>query len=218
MPRSPEPQLRRFTAAELATHWVFGVLMIVLIATAACLYLPSLSILVGNRPTVRMIHIVSGFLLPVPIILAIASRAFRDDAGRLNRFTRNDWRWLKSSRRRTGLIPVGKFNAGQKLNAAFVLGSLILMFATGAIMTFNSYFPDMIRTGSTFVHDWLALAIVIVVVGHLYMAFRDAGALYGMGTGRVSLAWAEREHDVWAAQEVAAGAVISASPPKSPTP
>ena len=61
-------------------------------------------------------------------------------------------------------------------------------------------------------------AIVIVVVGHLYMAFRDAGALYGMGTGRVSLAWAEREHDVWAAQEVAAGAVISASPPKSPTP
>ena len=51
---------------------------------------------------------------------------------------------------------MGKFNAGQKLNAAFTLGSILVLFGTGAIMFFSSAFPDDIRTGATFVHDWLA--------------------------------------------------------------
>lgn len=203
MTPSPEPKLRRFASAEVVTHWVFAALMFILIATAACLYLPALAGLVGNRPTVRMIHVVCGFLLPVPLLLALASRAFRSDAGLLDRFSRADWRWLRSRQRRTGLIPVGKFNAGQKLNAAFTLGAVIVMLMTGLIMFFNSRFPDAMRTGATFVHDWLALAIVIVVIGHMYMAFKDAGALYGMGSGKVSVAWARREHGQWAAEQEA---------------
>lgn len=214
MPLSPDAVLARFSKAERALHWSVAVLMIVLILTGACLYLPVLSGLIGNRPTVQTIHIWSGFLLPIPIILAMFSRAFRRDAQRLNRFTAHDWSWLRSKKARaraTG-VPVGKFNAGQKLYAAFALASIILMLGTGSIMTFNSYFPDFLRTGATFVHDWLSLAIVIVVVGHIYKALGDSTARMAMVTGRAPLSWAEKEHSAWAAEQKALAAAEAPAP------
>jgi formate dehydrogenase subunit gamma len=196
----PPATLRRFASAEQWAHRAIAVLTVVLLLTAALLYIPDLGGLIGNRQIVRVVHEVAGFALPVPILIALFSRAFRDDAGRLNRFLPSDWEWLRKRDRRSGRIPVGKFNAGQKLNAAFTLGSVIVMFATGAMMFFSSYFTDALRTGATFVHDWLALAVLVVTIGHVYMAFNDATARAGMRTGEVPLAWAEREHGAWAAE------------------
>ena len=95
---------------------------------------------------------------------------------------------------------MGKFNAGQKLNSAITLGSVIVLFATGMIMFWSGLFPENIRTGATFVHDWLALAFGILVLGHIYMAFNDATARMGMRTGYVPEDWARREHGAWAAE------------------
>jgi formate dehydrogenase subunit gamma len=189
-------RIRRFTAAERWTHRSIAVLFFILIATAAVLFIPELSVLVGNRPLMRTVHIAAGVLLPVPIILALLSAAFRADARRLNRFSDADWRWLRSRDR--DRLPSGKFNAGQKLNAAFTLGAVIVMFATGMIMWQNRPFPDDIRTGATFVHDWLTLAIVIVIAGHIWMALRDVEARRGMRTGSVSADWARNHHSDWA--------------------
>jgi formate dehydrogenase subunit gamma len=197
---SPSARLLRFSRAERWVHRSIAVLMVALIATGAALYFPDISVLVGNRPLISDIHWIAGFALPVPLILALASKAFRKDSDELNRFTSSDWKWLRSPDRRSGRIPIGKFNAGQKLNAAFSLGSIIIMLATGSIMFFSSLFPDDIRTGATFVHDWLTLLIVVVVAGHTYMAMKDSEARVGMRTGYVSQQWAAREHDQWAKQ------------------
>ena len=194
--------LVRFSTAERWVHRTLGILILILIATAALLFIPDLGGLVGNRQTVRMIHEIAGFVLLIPLLLALLSRAFRDDAGRLNRFRSTDWQWLRSRDRRSGRIPVGKFNAGQKLNAAFSLGAILVLFLTGTMMFFSSYFPDALRTGATFVHDWLSLAFIVVVVGHIYMAFNDATARLGMRTGSVPESWARREHGEWAAEEL----------------
>lgn len=209
--------LPRFSQAERWAHRSIAILMGILLLTAALLYIPDLGGLVGNRQIVRVIHEVAGFALPVPILLALFSRAFREDSGRLNRFRPSDWEWLRSRDRRTGRIRVGKFNAGQKLNAAFVLGAVIVMFATGALMFFSSHFPDALRTGATFVHDWLAIAVTIVVVGHIYMAYNDATARLGMRTGSVPLRWAEREHGAWADELTGASPLVTASDPAGPT-
>ncbi|MFA7324626.1 MAG: hypothetical protein WC005_09735, partial [Candidatus Nanopelagicales bacterium] len=72
---------------------------------------------------------------------------------------------------------------------------------TGSMMFFSSRFTDDLRTGATFVHDWLSLAVLIVVVGHVYMAFSDTTARLGMRTGEVPMAWALRQHGQWAAEE-----------------
>ena len=198
MSQSSEVLLPRFTRAERWVHRTLGILVGVLLVTGAFLFFPDLGALIGNRQLVTTVHEVAGWLIPIPLLLALGSRAFHSDAGRLNRFVPSDWQWLRSRDRRSGRIRVGKFNAGQKLNAAWTLGALIVMFTTGMVMFWSSLFPDTLRTGATFVHDWTALAMGIIVLGHIWMAYRDASARMGMRTGSVPESWAEREHGAWA--------------------
>ena len=192
--------LPRFTRAERWVHRTLGLLMGVLLITGAIMFFPDLSSIVGNRQIVTTLHDIAGWLVPVPLLLALLSRAFRKDAGRLNRFVPADWEWLRSRDRRSGRIRVGKFNAGQKLNASLTLGAVIVMFGTGMVMFWSSLFSDSIRTGATFVHDWVALALGILVIGHISMAYSDATARAGMRTGAVPEDWAVREHGAWAAE------------------
>jgi formate dehydrogenase subunit gamma len=198
----PDP-IRRFTAAERWVHRCLAAVMGVLIITAALLYVGPLSALVGRRDLVSSLHYWSGLLLPLPLLVGyFASAALRDDVARLNRFLPGDWAWLRARAlgRRAGEVPAGKFNAGQKLNSAFVLGAVIVMFLTGLGLHFFDVFPDSIRTGITFVHDVLAAAVVVVAGGHLWMAMRDPAARAGLRTGLVPRRWAEREHALWAAE------------------
>ncbi|TCC49571.1 formate dehydrogenase [Kribbella pittospori] len=58
------------------------------------------------------------------------------------------------------------------------------------------------RTGATFVHDWFALAVGLLVIGHITYAIRDREARRGMRTGRVSDSWARAEHEAWADEVV----------------
>ena len=198
MLRSSEATLRRFSTAERWTHRLIALDITLLIVTAAFLYIPDLSVLVGNRYFFKISHVILGFALPIPIIIAFFFIAFRLDVRRLNRFTKVDRQWLRPGNRQRHDLDVGKFNAGQKLNSAFQFGSIIVMLVTGAMLWFNGLFSVDIRTGATFVHDWLALIVTVVVVGHVYMAMRDPYARQGLRTGFVPREWAEREHRGWA--------------------
>lgn len=198
MPRPAE--LLRFAVAERWVHRITALLMGGCLATAAILYVGPLSQAIGYRAIVEWVHVIAGLSLPVPLVIGLVSRAFRDDLRRLNRFTPSDWQWLRSKDFRATRSDVGKFNAGQKLNANFQLGAILVMMLTGSVMRFANHWPINWRTGATFVHDWAAYAILAVVVGHIYMAFRDPHALAGMRTGRVPAAWAAKEHSLWAAE------------------
>jgi formate dehydrogenase subunit gamma len=85
------------------------------------------------------------------------------------------------------------------------------MLATGFIMWRNQMWPLAWRTGATFVHDWLALAILIVVIGHVFMASRDLEARVGMREGSVDRSWAKREHAAWLAEVEAEERAVIAS-------
>jgi formate dehydrogenase subunit gamma len=199
-PAAPPQTLRRFGRAERAVHRTVAALMFVCIVTAAILYYGPLAIWVGHRRQVELVHVYAGFALPLPIVLGLVSAAYRADLRRLNRFAPSDWRWLRSRKRRDGSIRVGKFNAGQKLNAALSAAAILVLLGTGLLM----YFPHLARltwrTGATFVHDWFALALGLLVIGHIMYALRDPEARRGMRTGRVSAAWARDEHAAWAQQ------------------
>ncbi|MEU4089927.1 cytochrome b/b6 domain-containing protein [Streptomyces aureus] len=192
--------VRRFTRAEHWVHRVTAALMGVCIATAACLYIPQFAELVGRRELVVRIHEWAGLMLPVPVLAGLASRAFRRDLGFLNRFGPHDRVWLRSALRRDkdpASRPAGKFNAGQKVYAAWIAGATLVMTGTGLLMWFTHLTPLMWRTSATFVHDWLALTLGIVVGGHIGMALADPEARRGLRTGSVSRRWADREHPLW---------------------
>jgi formate dehydrogenase subunit gamma len=193
-------RLHRFTAAERWVHRTTALLMGLCVATAACLYIPQLAVLVGRRELVVRIHECSGLALPVPVLLGLASRAFRRDLGFLNRFGPHDRLWLRAALnrdRRRSSRPAGKFNAGQKIYANWIAGATLVMLGTGLLMWFTHLTPLMWRTSATFVHDWLALTIGIVLAGHIGMALGDPEARRGLRTGSVSREWAKREHPLW---------------------
>jgi len=192
--------LLRFTFAERWVHRCTAVLLGLCLLTAAMLYVGPLSELVGRRTVVRAVHVYAGIALPVPVIVGYLSRAFRQDVRRMNRFAPSDWAWLRDRQRRNGRLPVGKFNAGQKLNASFTIGAILVMLGTGLLMRYGHAWPLSLRTGATLVHDWLAYGVAAVALGHLWMAQRDPVARQGMRTGSVPLEWARREHPGWAAE------------------
>jgi formate dehydrogenase subunit gamma len=199
----PEPparaRLERFDVAEQALHWVNALLFGVLLATAAILYIGPLSALVGYRELVRITHVSTGLALPFPLLAARLGpwrRGFASDVRALARFDDDDRRWLRSLGRAKD-VRMGKFHPGQKLNAAFTLGAIVVMLATGSIMHWFSLFPVEWRTGATFVHDWLAIALAVVIAGHVRMALKDPDARRGMTQGWVPTAWARRHRPKW---------------------
>jgi len=120
----------------------------------------------------------------------------RRDVRRLSRWSVDDRRWL-TSLGRSGKTRMGKFNAGQKLNAIFVAGCIPVMLATGIIMRWFDPFPLAWRTGATFVHDWFALALLVVIFGHIGKALAEPISMHAMAKGTVPARHAERQHPRW---------------------
>ena len=199
-PAHPTSEVRRFGRSQKWVHRATAALMGVCVATAACLYIPQFAELVGRRELVVRVHELAGLALPVPVLAGLASRGFRADLGFLNRFGPHDRVWLRAALRRDkrhSARPAGKFNAGQKIYASWIAGATLVMLGTGLLMWFTHLTPLMWRTSATFVHDWLALTIGIVLAGHIGMALGDPEARRGLRTGSVSKEWADREHRLW---------------------
>lgn len=196
----PAPaQVVRFDRVERWLHWANATIFLVLLATGMTLYVGPLSALVGRRVLVKDVHVIAGLALPLPLLLAYAGpwrAALRADVRRFARWSAADGVWLRSLGRR-GRDGLGKFNAGQKLTATFVAGCIPLMLVTGSIMRWFDPFPVDIRTGATFVHDWLALALLAVIVGHIGKALSEPVALRAMWRGTMPADHARRHHPRW---------------------
>ena len=215
-PLAPSDDLTRFDRAERVVHWTTASLFAVLMLTGAALYAGPVSTVVGRRELMRTLHVMAGLALPVPLIVGLVGRwgrRLRSDLSRLNRWDADDRRWLRRKRRASARL--GKFNAGQKINAVFLAGAGVVMFGSGAMLHWFSLVPLEWRTGATFVHDWFALGIWLSISGHVYFAFRDPIALGGMLRGTVTARWARTERPRWYEEETGAPSSEEAAPSES---
>ena len=209
--RRPTEQLRRFSRAESWAHRVTTLLVAVLAATGAVLYFEPLALLFGRRLLFEGTHIVAGLLLPFPTLIGRwCSPERRADVRLLGRLTKVDGEWLRHRDRRTAGLAVGKFNGGQKLAAATIVGAGVVLFGTGLLLIAPARInlPVSIREGATVTHDLFTFGVVILLIGHIWMAFRHPQARAALRHGDVDRDYAEREHPAWAAQ-MSAGADAS---------
>ncbi|HSO95090.1 MAG TPA: cytochrome b/b6 domain-containing protein [Acidimicrobiia bacterium] len=214
---TPPPELARFDRVERAAHWSTATLFGVLMFTGAALYAGPISTLVGQREVVRTIHVGAGLLLPLPLLVGLVGRwgrALRVDLRRLGRFDDEDRVWLHRGTRDDARL--GKFNPGQKLNAAFLGSAIVVMLGTGIVLKWFSLFSLTTRTGATFVHDWVALGIWVSVLGHIMLALRDPDALRGMLYGAVPIRWARLHRPGW--YEAETGEPATRLKPPEPAP
>lgn len=190
----------RFDIVQRSAHWANALLFGILMLTALPLYFGSLGAEIGRRGLVEAIHLWAGIALPIPIVVSLIGpwgRRMRRDVRRINNWTKDEIQWLRALGRRSAPKVVDKFNPGQKLNAIFVGGAIVVALATGFILKWFQYFPLGWRSGATFVHDVMALAIFLVVLGHIAFALTHRQSLRSMITGWIDERWAARYASGW---------------------
>jgi len=199
---TPTVRILRFDRVQRSAHWANALLFGILMATALPLYFGSLADIVGRRHLIAQIHLWAGITLPIPMIVSLIGpwgARMRRDARRINRWSREEIRWLRSLGRTS--TELDKFNPGQKLNAIFTAGVIVVMLATGSMLQWFRFFPVTWRTGATFVHDVFAFAIFFVVFGHIAFALTHPQSMRSMIKGWVTENWAARHAAAWLREE-----------------
>ena len=194
--------IERFSRTERAAHWVHATAFLGLLATGLALYVPRLSILIGRRPLLKDLHVYTavGWIAALVLVVALGDRRrLRKTLRELDEFDQDDLMWLRRKPR-----PQGRFNAGQKVNAALT-GALAVLFAVSGSLLWLGERDHRFQFASTILlHDWLTYISLALLVGHLYLALiypATRHSLRGMTTGSVRSDWAERHHPKWVRQQ-----------------
>jgi formate dehydrogenase subunit gamma len=195
---APSLYVRRFSLTERAVHWIHAAAFFVLLGTGLVLYVPRLSEAVGRRPEVKAVHIYTAiaWVVALALVVTLGDRAsLRRTAQELDLFDRDDRLWLQRIPR-----PQGRFNAGQKLNAALTAAFALLFAASGFLLWLGERDNDYRFASTILLHDGLMYVSLVLLVGHLYLAVIHPAtrhSLRGITTGSVRRDWAERHHAKW---------------------
>jgi formate dehydrogenase subunit gamma len=201
--------VRRFGPEERSLHWLLAVTFLTMLATGLILYLPAFAQLAANRRLWKSIHLGAAIAFwagLVVLMLTDLSGSLRRTAGEFDRFDDDDVRWLGWAVTRRGPEPpAGRFNAGQKLNAALVAGLMVVFTLSGVLIYLQETDAAVRgRTSAILVHDIATWIAVPLIAGHLYLALVNPStrpSLRGMVLGTVRRDWARRHHPKWDATE-----------------
>jgi len=189
--------VKRFSPVERLLHWVNAIGFFFLLATGLILYLPRLSTLVSRRQEIQYIHFWGGvaWLVALAAVVLLSGRRLLATARELDRFDEDDLRWLRG-----GKAPQGRFNAGQKINAALTAAFAILFGISGLLLWFGEQDTRLRFASTVILHDGLMYVSLALLVGHLYLALIHPAtrhALRGMTLGNVDAEWAAQHHAKW---------------------
>jgi formate dehydrogenase subunit gamma len=187
-------RLRRFTKTERAAHWLVALAFGVMLFSGGQVphhwswTTPALDVHAGAA-----LVLVAGL---TGLLLFGNGRALHRTARELRRLDGDDRRWLDPARILAGrpAPPVGRFNAGQKMNARLALLGLIGLYSTGI------YLLVVGRSAFGHLHGPFAFLTTVLIVGHIFMAVVNPStrhALRGMTLGSVDRDWAEHHHPRW---------------------
>jgi formate dehydrogenase subunit gamma len=192
----------RFSRVERLLHWVNALGFFFLLATGLILYLPSLSMLVSRRQLMQSLHFWAGvaWLGALALVVVLGGRRMLRTARELESFDRDDLRWLRGRR-----APQGRFNAGQKVNAALTAAFTVLFGVSGLLLWFGEQDTRFRFASTVILHDGLMYVSLALLAGHLYLALIHPAtrhALRGMTLGDVRVEWAARHHSKWTPEGV----------------
>ena len=195
----------RFNRTERWVHWVQAVTFLLLLGTGLAIGVAGLQGLIGNRATLREIHLISAFFFvfgPALVALAGDRWAIRQDKKAVEEWSGDDVRWLAHPTTQPNAYspPPGRYNAGQKLNAIFTVYATLAFGVTGLIMWQNRRFPFALVSQANTIHTWLAYIALFIFLGHLYLSVihpATRAAFSGIIFGTVDSTWAKSHHPAW---------------------
>ena len=193
----------RFSRSERAVHWIHAAAFFVLLGSGLVLYLPSLA-RIGNRAFVKDVHLYTAAawaLALLAVVLFGDRKGLRRTLSDLDGFDTDDRLWLRRYPTKQG-----RFNAGQKLNAAVTAAFAVLFAISGLLLWYGERDTRFRFAGTIVLHDGLMWISLILLAGHLYLALiypRTRHALRGIVRGDVELGWARQHHPKWVKEVLA---------------
>lgn len=194
--------IERFSRTERAAHWVHATAFLALLATGLALYFPTLSELIGRRALLKDLHVYTAVAWVIGLALVVVlgdRRRIRQTLQELDVYDADDVLWLQRYPR-----PQGRFNAGQKVNAALTGAFAVLFAVSGSLLWLGERDHRFQFASTILLHDWLTFFSLVLLVGHLYLALiypATRHALRGMTTGSVRRDWAARHHAKWVREQ-----------------
>jgi formate dehydrogenase subunit gamma len=190
-------RLQRFTRTERAAHWLVVVMFAAILLSGT--QMPHRWD--ADQPVVD-VHVGGAAILVAGMALLLwraDRRSLLATGVQLATTEPGDGDWLRGvpERLRSGAPapPVGRFNAGQKMNARLAALGFAVLYATGlALLLVGRGLPQ----GP--LHTLTTVALVGLLSGHVFMAVFNPGtrhALRGMTLGQVDREWAEHHHPLW---------------------
>ncbi|HUL56699.1 MAG TPA: formate dehydrogenase subunit gamma [Usitatibacter sp.] len=194
--------IERYASGLRITHWLLAACFLLAALSGLALFHPAMAWLValfGGGPWTRILHPFFGIAM-VAVFAYLALRLVSE-----NFLREHDYEWLRHGRdvfaNRHGSLPEqGKYNAGQKVLYWLLVLLMLTLLVTGFLFWrpwFAPYFPiTLVRLG-TLVHSAAAAILIIVVIGHIYMAIWTVGSIRAMVQGYVTARWAKYHHALW---------------------
>ena len=200
-------QISRYDEDDRTLHWAVAIAFFLAALSGLALFHPALfwlSSLFGGGPWTRILHPYIGVVMFVAFLL-MALRFWSH-----NKIEDRDRQWLRQWRdvvanREDKLPEVGRYNAGQKLLFWVLLICMITLLVTGILFWrpwFAPYVPITLVRLATLLHAAAASILIIVIMGHMYLAFWTKGSIRAMMRGTVSARWAYKHHRGWLKEKV----------------
>ncbi len=184
------------------SHWLMVICFFFVAMSGLSWFFPSLNwlnSLLGGPQLARILHPFMG----VVIFVLLAFMFIR--LVRYNLPEANDLKWfadiggvLKGEHNEE--LDTGKYNAGQKVLFWGIMGLISLLLISG-VLIWRPYFAPLfsiptIRIG-LFVHALAGVLLMLLIIGHIYLAFWVKGSVDSMSSGYVSRKWARTHHPSW---------------------
>jgi formate dehydrogenase subunit gamma len=202
----------RYPGRVRVNHWVTAISLILLALSGAALFHPSLfflSGLFGGGANTRALHPWIGVVLLASFAILFVQMV------RYNFWQKVDTQWMRHigevmSGHEENLPEIGKYNGAQKIVFWLMTLLILVLFGTG-IMIWYEYFGasftiEQQRFGHI-IHALAAVAMLLVVIVHIYAGFYVRGTMGAMTEGKVTGGWAFRHHRLWLRQEAREGVV-----------
>ena len=201
--------IARYAASDRVNHWIVALCFILLSLSGLAFFHPAfffLADVLGGPVWARILHPFIGVVLFVAFI-GLSLRVWKD-----NKITRVDIAWLKrigeviNNKDGPNHLPIGKYNAGQKLMFWAMVGSVALLLLSGVVIWrsyFAFYFPITVVRIALVVHMLAAVTGIIALITHVYAAIWIQGTFRAMTRGTVDAEWAKHHHPEWYRQMTA---------------
>lgn len=195
-------KLARTPYAVRMSHWLMVICFFFVAMSGLSWFFPSLNWLnnlLGGPQLARILHPFLGVVIFV-LLLFMFFRLVR-----YNLPEAGDGKWFSNAGKvakgeHVEELDTGKYNAGQKLLFWGIMGLITLLLISG-VMIWRPYFAPLfsiplIRLG-LFVHALTGVLLMLLIIGHIYLAFWVKGSVDSMSSGYVSRKWARKHHPRW---------------------